>query len=199
MRAFVAIDLSEQVRQTLIAFSSGLKAEQHDRLASWSRPGAIHLTLIFLGDVAEANVQRLRVSLDDVARATHPFSIVVRGTGFFPSERRPRILWAGIEEVEELKALRRDVVEGAARLGFQTDKKSFRPHITLARFRTPVGAARIVERATTDRDRVFGETMVTEFRLYRSRLTPAGAVHEVVNQFAFGVVDVTESTRGGCP
>src|SRR4051812_119950 len=92
MRVFIAVDLPEDVRGKLG------EVERELRLASssarWVAPESIHLTLKFIGEISEAGLDQVDEALAGLT--WRPFPVVVRGVGFFPGERSPRVLWAGL-------------------------------------------------------------------------------------------------------
>ena len=171
MRLFIAIDVPDSVKEHLAFLQRSLDFEGL-RLVP---PKNVHLTLNFLGerDDPAAIIEKLKgVSFSQ-------FSLRLSGAGFFPSRKDPRVLWVGLEESEGLRALQREID-----LLF-TPPKSFRPHLTLARFRRkcPSGEkARIVEAAESLTVRPLS-FRVSSFKLYKSTLTSVGPVYEVLHSF----------------
>ncbi len=171
-RLFVAIDLSEEVRGAL-AEAQAVCRRRSDPPVRWVDPRGAHLTLKFLGDVAAERVQALADALVAVAAAHAPFHLATGPAGVFPSPRRPRVLWLGVDgPVESLEDLQQDVEFGLHGLGFPLDGRPFRPHLTLGRVRDGVtgdlpglaGALEELRRATP------APLPVEELRLMRSEL-----------------------------
>ena len=134
MRAFVAIFPPPEVREALSAGARGLRIAGDVR---WVRPENVHLTLKFLGDVPEQDLDRLAEALEPVRARHEPFLAVPSGFGAFPSARRARIVWAGIGEgSERLRALARDVEDSLEPLGFERERRDYVPHLTLGRARS---------------------------------------------------------------
>ena len=133
IRTFIAVDLAVGVKDRLIALQ-----EELGRSASgvkWTRPENLHLTLLFLGEVAELEVVSICRVVQQRARKHGPFSLEVAGLGAFPNARRPKILWAGITDgVPELRALQADLEEGLLDLGcYRREDREYTPHLTLGR------------------------------------------------------------------
>ncbi len=174
MRAFIAIDITSEIRRQLAEFidqNRGLFAG-----ARWVRPENMHVTLKFLGAVPVEQQVRIEAVLSRVK--SPPFEISIRGLGFFPNVRSPRVFWAGIHAGDELPALASAVEQALLPLGFPQEKQSYRPHLTLARFdpRKKVqglaGAAQcLMERSQPD----FGTMTCTDFFLYESKLSSQGS------------------------
>jgi 2'-5' RNA ligase len=174
MRLFVALDIDEAVRERLGALISELAPLCPG--ARWVRPGGMHVTLKFIGEVAAEKVERIRTALATIA---WPGSIemVIRNTGFFPNAKHPRVFWAGIEAPPALAELAAAVETRLEPLGLPRESRAFHPHLTLARFKSEAGLAQL-QQALARRGTVeFGRVVATGFHLYESRLRPSGAVY----------------------
>lgn len=102
----------------------------------WVRPENIHLSLKFLGDVEEAREPALRAALKQAAGSgaeARPLAVHIEGFGVFPDYHRPRVLWAGMAPDPALELLQHGVEQAFAPLGFPTEARAFRPHVTLGR------------------------------------------------------------------
>jgi 2'-5' RNA ligase len=99
--------------------------------ARWIKNESLHITLKFVGETPEDEVARLKQSLEMVNAGS--FAIKLRGLGFFPEARAPRVFWAGIEAGEELASLAAKVDDMTAQLGIPREEHGFTPHLTLAR------------------------------------------------------------------
>lgn len=150
----------------------------------WRSIDTIHLTLRFLGAVD--------AGIDDVARRTwaeavrghRPFQLRLGPLGHFPERGRPRILWAGVESDTALTALASSLECAARRLGFESDARAFRPHLTLAR-------ARRGERATLPEGLAAPLAAppfaVSEVILFQSVLQSDGARYTALERFRLDV------------
>lgn len=169
MRLFVAVELSEDVKQELVALKADIPG------ATWVKPAAMHLTLRFLGDdIDPVRLTPLITALAAVKAA--PFTLALRGTGRFPpGSRRPaRVLWVGIAEQPALAALHKAIEQAVAAVGFPPEDRDFSPHITLARLKSDGASpqvARFLEKHGAFRAAPF---TAAEFHLFSSRLTPQG-------------------------
>ena len=110
----------------------------------------LHLTLKFIGAADESAVGPLAAACDEVADQHRPFEMLLGGVGAFANFRRPRVVWLGVESEPRLELLHHDVELAASRAGYEVDGRAFRPHVTLARVRTPFApdAARSLARAS---------------------------------------------------
>ncbi len=143
MRIFVAVFPPPEVRGALSGAARELPVVGEIR---WVRPENVHLTLKFLGDVSEDDLDRVAEALELVRLRHAPFEAGLSSFGAFPSTRRARIVWAGIGEgSERLRALARDVEASLEPLGFEREDRAFVPHLTLGRARGRSVALEAVE------------------------------------------------------
>jgi 2'-5' RNA ligase len=133
VRTFVAVFPPPEVGEALFRAARDLPASEDFRLTSREK---IHLTLKFLGEVAEEDLTRVKRTLGPIRGRYEPFEVSVSGFGAFPSERKARILWSGIEEgAGPLRAIAHDVEELLEPLGFGRETRPYVPHLTLGRAR----------------------------------------------------------------
>lgn len=184
MRLFVALDFPDAVRQALRELIARFKPEC--RSAKWVRPEAMHITLKFIGEVGADKVAPIRAALASV-NSIAPIEMQFRGLGFFPNERRPRVLWCGIEVSPNLAELATALERVLVPLGIPAESRDFVPHLTLARFQTEGGPRKeletLVRAASELKSYDFGRTRETEFHLIESILKPAGAEYKRVETF----------------
>ena len=180
IRAFVAIDLSEEIYQRLNEVAGNLQERLAGVPVRWVPVRNIHVTLKFLGDVSIKNLEVLKKLLETEARNHASFEISVGDLGAFPSERRPRVLWAGVEAPQELAVLQRGIESETARLGYAPEDRPFSPHLTLGRIGRNANSQdlqRVGEILKTTRIGFLGATRIQAVHLYRSDLQPGGAVY----------------------
>ena len=168
MRLFVAIDIPDAVRDALDAFQRLLRPTAK---LTWSPVANLHITTKFIGEWPEDRIADVTLALGTVP-VPGPIEIRVKGIGWFPSERRPRVFWAGVEGGEPLRALARDTGQSVAALGVPADGRPYSPHLTLARIRETVPLDALQEKlrmlpAGCGYD--FGVFRATHFFLYLSR------------------------------
>ena len=140
MRLFLALELPSAATEEIAAAAAPLR-EAEPGLA-WVPVHKLHLTLKFLGDGDDLRVAALGAAMDRVARRHRPFEMTVAGAGAFPNFRRPRVVWMGVDGESRLELLHHDVEIAAEQAGYELEGRPFRPHVTLARVRDPLPAAR---------------------------------------------------------
>jgi 2'-5' RNA ligase len=163
MRLFIAIDLSPDVRDRLAALLDQLRPLAPLR---WSPVNNLHITTKFIGEWPDAKLDAMKRALSGVRSA--PFPITVRGLGWFPNEKRPHVLWAGIDGGDPLRHLARETDQAVATLGVPLEKRAYSPHLTLARL-PETGAFPELRKAIADLGEPdFGSFEANVFHLYLS-------------------------------
>lgn len=177
MRLFVALNLPPEERARLDRAAAALRAAALP--VRWVASDGLHLTLKFLGEVADSRVAETEAEVRAVSREYSPFELELGGLGAFPNLRQPRVIWMGLKAPPELGELARSVELAMEALGFPREERPFSPHLTLGRAERGARAAdfrglpALVER--------FGYSATVEAHtvdLMRSHLSPRGARYE---------------------
>jgi 2'-5' RNA ligase len=178
LRAFVAVEIPQGV----LAAIESVQAELRRRLrARWVRPGSMHLTLKFLRDIPADRVASVAAAVQAAAGGHTGFNLTVSGIGVFPSMRRPRVIWSGFSgQTALLSDLQRGLEGSLASLGFPSEERPFRAHLTLGRFPEAPKPELIAEVVNSFNDRAFGEFAVEELILFQSDLQPKGPVYKAL-------------------
>jgi 2'-5' RNA ligase len=179
IRTFIAIELTAPILERLYDLQSRMQEDLPPKLLRWVRPEGIHLTLVFLGDIPVEQVEPVAEALREACAEHSPFTVSFTGMGCFPSLRRPRVVWVGVEEPSgALTRLQRDIEQALVPLGFKPERRAFTPHLTLGRVKGGGRQACEALGAYVERANVrMGEMKVEAVRLVRSDLQPGGAVY----------------------
>jgi len=180
IRAFIAIELPDPVKDSLSSLEDRLRPAEHPYV-KWVDPQGIHLTLKFLGNIAPDQVPRIIEAITLASQGTSPLKLQIGGLGAFPNLQRPRVIWVAVTgEVDPLIALQRGMDQALVPLGFAIERRPFSPHLTLGRLR---------ERASPGERNSIGKLVmatksegspaqeVNQISLMRSTLTPSGAIY----------------------
>ncbi len=132
-RTFVAVVVSETLCAKLTRLQSLLAPAVTDM--RWNMISPFHVTLAFLGDVENTDLNDVCRAVDEASRSIPPFDLRIEGLGVFPSPEKARVIWAGLTGpgLSSLAELQSAVVEAVAGAGYSHDEKAFHPHITLGR------------------------------------------------------------------
>jgi len=181
IRAFIAIDLPEDVSEQIGNILLELKRDLGERIVRWVPKQNIHLTLKFLGNVSTTNLVVLENVLSSVVAQHHFFTVQVGGLGAYPKVRSPRVIWIGVETTPELIALQGAVDKETDRMGYPSERRPYSAHLTLGRV-SRNATLQDVERISNflmehKNVGVLGSILVRAVHLYRSDLRPDGAVY----------------------
>jgi 2'-5' RNA ligase len=169
MRLFVALSLPDDLRDRLSALSCGLPG------ARWVAPENLHLTLRFIGEVDRDEAEDIDAALTAVRCPRFP--VTLAGVGDFGDERRLRSVWVGVDANPTLELLQGKVERAVQRAGQPPEKRKFKPHITLARFKSHPGDK--LQTYFTQQGLFRAPPFeVTEFTLYSSYLSHEGAIYQ---------------------
>lgn len=178
MRLFVALNLPDGVRRALWAAAAPVR--ELGLQVKWARPEGIHVTLKFLGEVPGEREPELRAALGRAAVGGGALSLGVGGFGAFPGIDRPRVIWAGLDPDPALDLLQQRVEQQFVPLGFPSETRPFRPHLTLgraARDARPKACDGLEETLVGLRHRE--TTLIMTVDLMQSVLQSAGAVYQI--------------------
>lgn len=146
----------------------------------WVDPERYHITLKFLGNVDRDRRPEIAKALDEVAGSTSPFGVAFERFGAFPSVRKPRVLWLGVEATPELRCLKQDIELLLTKQGFERDGRGFHPHVTLGRTRRGGRAGDFRDFSALTAEEPLDTTLgVAAIELVRSRTTSEGPRHTV--------------------
>jgi len=189
LRLFVALDPPDLVRRRLGALQAELKraAGRSQNEVRWVAIPQVHLTLQFLGAVPEERLEAVKAAVGEAARAAGPFRLEVRGAGGFPSARRARVLWAGVEgQLAALKELVDALGRALSPLGFPPEERAYSPHLTLGRSRDPRGVSGLTAALASAAALPGAPWHPGEVILFESHLSPQGPRYEALKRAAFG-------------
>jgi len=185
-RLVIAIAVPPEVRQEIGRAQSRLQRHSPPGAVRWTRPEQFHITLKFLGDVPVEQVVALEKSVAVVCAGFPALRLSARGIGFFPSERKPRVIWAGAsDDGGHLPGLHRHLDEALRWLAPAELPEKFTSHITLGRFKLGHHAAipKVVALAAELRNRDFGNWQSDKVEIIRSELSSDGAEHTPIAAF----------------
>lgn len=180
MRLFVAVNLPAAERRRIHREASSLR--ERELPVRWVDPSNYHVTLKFLGEVRREKVDVVKEAVRKAALGNGPFEAQVGGFGAFPTIRRPRVLWVGVEPSPSLRCLKQDLEWVLADAGYERDARAFHPHLTLGRASGDggAGAFRGLDDLTAGMDYA-GSFPVKSLDLMSSGRGPEGPRYRIVS------------------
>jgi 2'-5' RNA ligase len=183
IRTFVAVDVADSVRQRAAQLIDLLGAGGAAHV-KWVAPQNMHLTLKFLGDVPQAEVNAVCQAVAGAVDGAAPFVMRVQGVGAFPHIGRPSTIWIGVDEGARQVGDLQQVVEKALKpLGFPRERRAFHPHLTLGRIRRGGTEARGLSDGLRQQQGFdAGETKIDQVTVYASYLDKTGPTYQAMSR-----------------
>ena len=196
MRAFIAIELSDEIRKILSQIQSHLKYSAAD--VKWIEKNNIHLTLKFLGDITEKKCENIKSVLDKIAKNTKSFELSLKvskevpGTfiGAFPNINYPRVIWVGLDKgVKESTEIMVRIDEELSKIGFEKESRPFAAHLTIGRVRSPKNKEALKEKMLSydPQPIVHSSQSASSIILFQSTLMPKGPIYTKLYEVNFAV------------
>lgn len=183
MRAFIAIDLPNSIKEALKQLQQRLRESGSD--VKWTEPENFHVTLKFLGEINEEQRAPLEEGLAKAARANPSCLLQLRGLGSFPSGKAPKVLWVGARSpIQSLAELAYSVDAQARLVGLKSEDRPFTVHVTLGRVRSPQNRSALVKILSSMRFEHTEPFMVDCIRLYQSQIRSEGPRYTLLREFA---------------
>ena len=181
MRTFIAIELSEEIKQNIGALIERLKTTEAG--VKWVEPKNLHITLKFLGEVPEREVKNLIDLTTEALKGGSSFKSRFEGGGTFPEGKNPRVVWIGTTEgAEEQRELSLSLEKVLSKAGYREEKREFKAHITIGRVKEKKNLDALLKELNKAKDQKFGEEIVDHVNIMKSTLNPKGPIYEVVKR-----------------
>lgn len=181
MRCFIAIDLPEEIKKQIGLIINLITPLSKD--IKWVPYENIHMTLKFLGEVKEDTLPEIEQRLRDICCVQAPFSISVRGTGAFPNEKTPNVIWIGVDKSDRLKSLYMDIDNSLSEAGFEKESRKHSPHLTIGRVKNRKDILQVMNNLREFKSKLFGNADVVEVHLMKSILRHSGSEYSKVCSF----------------
>ncbi len=184
MRTFIAIELPQEIKDSLGRLQGKLKAAGAD--VKWVEPKNIHLTLKFIGEIDEQTQGKVSSGLKEISRASSPFGAALSSCGAFPDTSSPRVIWAGISQGDkEIKFIAQLIEDRLAAAGIPPETRAFSSHITLGRTRSSKNRRELAKLLLYLAEKPLeGQFAVNKITLFKSTLTPHGPTYEILKEFS---------------
>jgi RNA 2',3'-cyclic 3'-phosphodiesterase len=177
MRLFVAVNIPDELKEKIACLKEKLRLSGAD--VKWVKKENFHITLKFLGEVAEEKIEGICLALKKTAQGDGPFEILFKGLGAFPDKKRPRVVWLGIENGKErLANIFKNIDVELESMGFKKETREFASHITLGRARSGKNIISLVNKIESLEASVIGVFKAEKVDLMSSVLYSSGPVYE---------------------
>ncbi len=184
MRTFIAIPLPKETKDLLSKLQNQLKSCGAD--VKWVQPQNIHLTLKFLGEINEEELNKISLVLEEMDNKISVFTVSIDSIGAFPRINSPRVIWVGPGSGDnEIKILAKELEERLNEIGISREEKPFSSHITLGRMRSGLKIDKLInglKELTLPQQAGGREFPVHKITLFKSTLTPKGPDYEILKE-----------------
>ncbi len=176
IRTFIAFKLPENIISHIRRIQEKIKAYGFN--VGWVKPENIHLTLKFLGEISGQDIDIVAQCMAETAKQYSPLTFSAKGFGVFPTVKRPRVLWIGLNgDTYPLIQLQKDLEDRLDSSGFPKEGRAFKAHLTLGRVRSEIDPGQLVE-VMEKFSGIGSEQFISDkIILFRSELKPGGAVY----------------------
>ena len=182
IRSFIAIELSSLIKSKIEEIQNKLKSSTSS--VRWVRPEGIHLTLKFLGNIEEEKISEISDVVTQCTSDITSFPLTVRTLGSFPNEKNPKVIWvAASDDSGNLSKLQQTLENRLSRVGFKVEKRTFSPHLTLGRLKSPKGKRELINNLADYKQLECGTFKAQEVCLFKSELKPSGAIYTKLKVF----------------
>jgi 2'-5' RNA ligase len=172
-RLFLAVPIPSQIKTSICQFQRRLQTQIPQ--VRWAQADNLHLTMHFFGPTEQETLEKIKVSMLSVKGCQRSFQVEVEGLGAFPDQRRPRVIWLGLQPMDLLRQLHRNISGHLLRAGVVTEAKPYTPHLTIGRLRQK--APNLTDLFVSVGQPQLGSLKVDALTLFESHLHSGGAVH----------------------
>ncbi len=184
MRAFIAVDLASEIKESLNSLLAQLRQLKAD--VKWVKENSLHLTLKFLGEISETEAAKVISVLQAIGPNHAPFQLICRSVGQFPEKGSPRVFWVGIDPSPALLRLQEQLEVALEKEGFPREPRAFHPHLTLGRVKSLRGCDLVRHELRKHENHYFGQMEANAVTLYQSILRPEGPEYKIIQQVKLG-------------
>lgn len=184
IRAFIAIELTPEIRQQITLIIQKYQQLVPSGWVKWVTVENLHLTMKFLGDTDLNLIPSIQSSMDRMAATIPQFPITAAAAGMFPSARKPRIVWIGLDNKIGLTGLSKSLDDSLAVLKIAREERPFSPHLTIGRVfqgMNDADLAKLGETVLLNQPGEIGKMNVDHISLVKSDLKPAGPIYTVIH------------------
>lgn len=179
-RGFIAIDI--KATPQIIMFEKELEKTGAD--VKLVDPKNIHITIKFLGDTDENDINTIEQSIKESVLIIKPFPITLKGTGVFPNHNYIKVIWIGIIDNGIIETIGHTIDKKLKPLGFKKEHRGFSPHLTVGRVKTARNKNQLVKVIENYQTVEFTVQDIQSITLKQSELTPTGPIYTTLREIS---------------
>jgi len=181
-RLFLAINLPNEIKAQLADLVLKLVKANKNKPIKWVGEDNFHLTLHFLGDVTEEKISEISKTLEPIVSNFPTLNFSLSNLiNAFPDLNNPKVIFLEMKELNDGKTIKLQQTIGTIlrSLGFETDPRPFRLHLTLGRIKFKT----ILQ--IPNYQLPISNFQINSIDLMESALTPSGPIYNIVKQYKF--------------
>ncbi|MFC1454544.1 RNA 2',3'-cyclic phosphodiesterase [Candidatus Undinarchaeota archaeon] len=178
MRAFIAVPISDESKETVASLISDLSGGNFKIVQKEN----FHLTLKFLGEIDENQLEAIKTLLENFSKTHSKFQATLNSVGAFPNEGHVKVLWVGLAPQEEYEKMAQELDQSIHDIGFKKEK-SYTPHVTFSRVKYVDDKEKIKAFLQKHKNEDFGEVQIDRIILMKSELTPEGPTYTEISSY----------------
>ncbi len=179
IRTFIAITVPPSIQGTVEKIQERFKEIRSP--IRWVKPSHLHLTLKFLGNVDEEQIEDIKECLANAGQEINTFLLKSTEIGIFPNINYPRVVWLGFSDPTRLlHKLEENIENQLQKIGFQPEDRKFTPHLTIGRIKSLKGKTDIIRMIHNEKNISYDNIHVTGIKLIKSNLKPSGPEYSVL-------------------
>lgn len=190
-RLFIAVQIPTDLITKITEISDYFQTQVPPNSMKWVDPANLHVTVKFLGEIPAEDIERIQTVLLQSVEGIAPFDLSIEKLGMYPNNQQPRTIWLDIQGKKPIKAYHDKLDSLLQKAGFEKDRKSYSPHLTLARVcqRTDRETThQIGEKLSAFKVDSLGTLKVGAVDLIQSKLTPQGPIYTTLYSAPLGEV-----------
>ncbi len=177
-RGFIAIDIDSLAKIEELEN----KIKQSGAIVKLVEPKNIHITLKFLGDTDEEQIDEIEEIMKNAVEETDPFTIQLKSTGVFPNQNYIKVVWIGINNGNQIGAIAKNIDEKLSEIGFIKENREFSAHLTIARLKSAKNKEQLLQVIEKYKEFEFAEIKVDSIKLIKSELTQKGPIYTTLKE-----------------
>jgi len=177
-RGFIAIDIDSLSK--IVEFENKIK--QSGAIVKLVEPKNIHITLKFLGDTDEEQVDEIEEIIKKAVEGIDPFKIQLKSTGVFPNQNYIKVVWVGIYNGDQIGIIANKIDEKLSEIGFKKENREFSSHLTIARVKSAINKEQLLQVIDKYKEFEFAEIKVDSIKLIKSELTQKGPIYTTLKE-----------------
>ena len=183
-RLFAAIRIVPDER--FLSIYCELKRHLKEEKIRWVKPENLHITLKFFGETPVEKIDAINKVINNIAINYSPFNLQLKNAGIFGSRYKPRVIWFGMAENEQLISLAMKILTELDKAGFPLGRQNFVPHLSLGRMKAVRNKMAFQQAIDTVKNVFIQEIKVSDISLFESKLLSSGAVYKLIEVYKLG-------------